>query len=80
MQLALENGIRTIAFPSISTGVYRFPVELAAEIAVRTVNDFLQKNTDKFDMVEWVLFDSRTEEVYKTQIDKLQIDKLQQKL
>ena len=80
MQLALENGIRTIAFPSISTGVYRFPVELAAEIAVCTVNDFLQKNTDKFDMVEWVLFDSRTEEVYKTQIDKLQIDKLQQKL
>ena len=40
MKVALENGIRTIAFPSISTGVYSFPVELAAKIAVKTVNRF----------------------------------------
>ena len=36
MKLAMENGIRTIAFPSISTGVYSFPVELAAKVAVHT--------------------------------------------
>ena len=53
MKVALENGIRTIAFPSISTGVYSFPVELAAKIAVKTVNRFLQDNPDSFDLVEW---------------------------
>ena len=41
MKLARDNGIRSIAFPSISTGVYSFPVELAAKIAVRTVARFL---------------------------------------
>jgi len=39
--LAAENGLRSIAFPAISTGVYRFPPERAAEIAVGTVADFL---------------------------------------
>ena len=44
LKLAVENGIRTIAFPSISTGVYAFPVDLAAEVAVGTVNRFLKEN------------------------------------
>ena len=59
------------AFPSISTGVYRFPVKLAAKIAVRTVHRFLQDNPDSFDLVEWVLFDAHTESVYESEIDKL---------
>ena len=46
MKIAVENGIRTIAFPSISTGVYCFPVERAAKIAVDTVHRFLQENPD----------------------------------
>ncbi len=41
LQLAVENGLGSIAFPAISTGVYRFPPGLAAEIAVSTVVDFL---------------------------------------
>lgn len=71
MKVALENGIRTIAFPSIATGIYHFPVELAAKIAVRTVSQFLKENEDKFDMVEWVLFDDNTERIYKTEVDGL---------
>ena len=71
MKLAGENGIRSIAFPSISTGVYRFPVELAAKIAVNTVNKFLQDHPDKFDLVEWVLFDSHTESVYKAEVERI---------
>ena len=63
MKLARDNGIRSIAFPSISTGVYSFPVELAAKIAIRTVARFLQENPGQFDLVEWVLFDSHTESV-----------------
>ncbi len=71
MQLAMDHGIRTIAFPSISTGVYHFPVELAAKIAVRTVARFLSEHADAFDLVEWVLFDERTENVYSCEVDKL---------
>ena len=71
MKLAMENGIRTIAFPSISTGVYSFPVELAAKVAVHTVNRCLQDNPDSFDLVEWVLFDTHTEAVYEAEVDKL---------
>ena len=65
MKLAQEHGIRSIAFPSISTGVYGYPVELAAKVAVRTVSRFLEDNPDSFDLVEWVLFDSVTESVYE---------------
>lgn len=71
MQLALEHGIRTIAFPSISTGVYHFPVEHAAKLAVKTVSRFQNDNPDSFDLVEWVLFDSVTEGIYETEVDKL---------
>ena len=53
------------------TGVYSFPVKLAAKIAVQTVNRFLQNNPDSFDLVEWVLFDSNTESVYKAEVDIL---------
>ncbi len=71
MKLAMDNGIRSIAFPSISTGIYSFPVELAAKIAVHTVNRFLQDNPDCFDLVEWVLFDTHTESVYEDEVDKI---------
>lgn len=70
MKLAMENGIRTIAFPSISTGIYRFPVDRAARTAVRTVADFLSENADAFDLVEWVLFDTVTEQVYESEVGK----------
>ena len=69
--MAMDNEIRTIAFPSISTGVYSFSVKLAAKIAVRTVNRFLQDNPDSFDLVAWVLFDSNTESVYEAEVDKI---------
>mgnify|MGYP002663074327 FL=1 len=65
MKLARDNGIRSIAFPSISTGAYSFPVVLAAKLAVRTVARFLHENPDSFDLVEWVLFDTHTESVYE---------------
>ena len=69
--VAKENDIRSIAFPSISTGEYAFPVELAAKIAVKTVNRFLSENPDSIDVVIWVLFDECTEKVYEKEVDKL---------
>ena len=71
MKLAMDKEIRSVAFPSISTGVYGFPVELAAKIAVYTVDRFLQDNLGSFDLVEWVLFDSHTESVYEAEVDRL---------
>lgn len=68
MKIAVENGIRTIAFPSISTGVYCFPVERAAKIAVDTVHSFLQENPDRFDLVEWVLFNDQAASAYETEV------------
>lgn len=64
MSQAMEHGIRTIAFPSISTGIYHFPVERAAKIAIATVMVFLSEHPDKFDKVVWVLFDPYTKSVY----------------
>lgn len=72
MKIAVENGIRTIAFPSISTGVYCFPVERAAKIAVDTVHRFLQENPDSFDLVEWVLFNDQTASAYETEVSLIQ--------
>lgn len=71
MKVAMEHGIRSIAFPSIATGIYHFPVELAAKIAVGTVKRFLDENEGAFDLVEWVLFDDATEKVYEAEVDKL---------
>lgn len=71
MQLSLGHGIRSVAFPSISTGVYSFPVDLAAKIAVKTVSRFLKENENSFDLVEWVLFDAKTESLYEAEVDKL---------
>lgn len=68
LKLAAENQIRTIAFPSISTGIYSFPVERAAKIAVHTVNTYLKENPGQFDLVMWALFDDRTEKAYKNAV------------
>lgn len=72
MKLAMENGIRTIAFPSVSTGVYCFPVERAAKIAVDTVYRFLQENSESFDLVEWVLFNDQAASAYEEAVSLTQ--------
>ena len=65
LQVAVDNGVRRIAFPSISTGVYHFPLDQAAEIAVLTVRKFVEEHPDALDLVEWVLFDDRTYAAYE---------------
>jgi O-acetyl-ADP-ribose deacetylase (regulator of RNase III) len=58
-QLAVEHGCRSIAFPSISTGVFHYPIADAARIALRTARDFLLAGAS-IKLVRWVLFDDRT--------------------
>ncbi|MEZ5197330.1 MAG: O-acetyl-ADP-ribose deacetylase [Bacteroidales bacterium] len=63
LRLAVEYKCMTIAFPNISTGVYRFPKKLAAEIATDEVNRFLQ-NADLFEEVIFVAFDDINFNIY----------------
>ncbi len=65
LELALENGIRSIAFPSISTGIYHFPLEDAARIAVGTAKRFVAMHPGKMDVIKWVLFDDKTLQAYE---------------
>lgn len=64
LKLAVESNIRRIAFPSISTGAYRFPIHLAAEIAVKAVKTFINEHQRDIDEIVFVLFDSHTKYVY----------------
>lgn len=64
LKLAMENDIRSVAFPSISTGVYAFPVERAAKIALNAVKNFVKNNPEAFDRIIWVLFDDKTYNTY----------------
>lgn len=70
LELAMEHGIRSIAFPSISTGVYSYPVQQAAEIAVQTVRKVIEEYPYAFDEILWVLFDERTKLVYDGRLPK----------
>ena len=76
LQIAVDQGIRSVAFPSISTGVYSFPKDKAAGIALRAVNQFVEANPGKMHLIEWVLFDDDTLSVYKDALSKLQISKI----
>ena len=73
LKLAIENNIQTIAFPNISTGVYRFPKKRAAEIAIQTVIDFL-KNQTTIKEVVFVCFDKENFEIYVNLIKNSSID------
>lgn len=64
LRLAVENKCRSVAFPSISTGVYRFPLEQASKIAVRTILEFLKAHPDM--EVRMVCFDRETFEYYES--------------
>lgn len=64
LRLALENGVHSIAFPNISTGIYRFPKKEAAEIAVKTVRTFLDKN-DQITKVLFVCYDEENFQLYQ---------------
>lgn len=71
LSMAVEQGIRTIAFPSISTGAYGYPVAEAAVVALRTVRDFLRENPGKLAEVRFVLFSSSDFSAYRAAWDKV---------
>lgn len=70
LDLCTEYKIPSIAFPSISTGVYGYPVEEASRIALKTVIDYL-KGHPEIKLVRFVLFDSNTYRVYEEALREL---------
>jgi O-acetyl-ADP-ribose deacetylase len=64
LQLAVENGIKTIAFPAISCGAYGYPISEASQVALKTVRDFLAAD-DRIDKVTFVLWDEDIYDAYR---------------
>lgn len=70
LQLAVENGVKSIAFPNISTGIYHFPKPEAAEIAIETVQRFIA-NDKSIENIFFVCFDDENFTLYKMNLDTL---------
>lgn len=69
LKLAKEHKLKTLAFPNISTGVYAFPKQLAAEIAVSTVRNFL-KDDDWFEEITFCVYDDENYAIYEKILDQ----------
>jgi O-acetyl-ADP-ribose deacetylase (regulator of RNase III) len=70
LELCSEHNVSSVALPSISTGVYGYPVEEASRIALSTVTDYLEKRQD-IKVIRFVLFDSRTYQTYVAALKEL---------
>ena len=70
LALAVANKLRMVAFPSISTGAYGYPIREASQVALRTVKDFLDKE-DGFDEVVFMLFSERDLKIYVVALNEL---------
>ena len=71
LELAAEHGCKTVDFPSISTGVYHFPLDKAAAIAVRTIKAYLAQHPE-MERVRMVCFDERTGRAYRAALDEVE--------
>ncbi len=67
LKLAVMNNIRVIAFPNISTGVFRFPKPLAADLALEATHQFLKKNKT-IERVVFIIYDSENYEIYRKKL------------
>ena len=68
--LAEETKAQSIAFPNISTGIYKFPKKIAAEIAIKTVRDFTTTHNSNI-LIIFVCYDSENYEIYKNLLDDI---------
>ena len=74
LEVAVENGCRSIAFPSLSTGAYGYPLDLAARTALSTVVVFLQEKRNP-ELVRFVLFDDSTHAAYSSVLREIMAEK-----
>lgn len=74
LQLAVAHGCKSIAFPSISTGAYGYPVEQASRIALTAIRDFVHANPGSLDLVEIVAFSEHDYKTYRQAQDEIFVD------
>jgi len=67
LELAKKHLLKSVVFPSISTGAYRFPIRQAATIAIKTVKTFMQENPGSIDKVTFVLFSDQDLDIYRAE-------------
>lgn len=70
LELASENGCKTVDFPSISTGVYHFPLDKASQIAIKAISEYLFEHPE-IERVRMVCFDERTKGYYENALESL---------
>lgn len=71
LKLAAERDVKTISFPSISTGIYGYPIEEAAEIAVSTVTEWLKTHAGPVHTIKLVQFSEADHQIYRAHAQKL---------
>ncbi len=75
LSLARDHGLRSIAFPAISTGVYRFPLDRATSIALGETKRFVEEHPGAFHRIVFVCFDPATLDVYRKTLAEMQKDR-----
>lgn len=70
LELTSENGCKTVDFPSISTGVYHFPLDKASQIAIKAISEYLFEHPE-IERVRMVCFDERTKDYYENALESL---------
>ena len=80
LEQAHQNGLRTIAFPSISTGIFGFPIDRAAPIALGTAAEVVRRHPDAFDEIRFVLFGEPAYRVFEMVNDAAKVEAQMRKL
>ncbi len=71
LSLATASNLRSIAFPAISTGIYGYPADLAASVAISTVVDYIEHESTSINEVRFVLYDNNSYDIYTRELKKL---------
>lgn len=74
LALAVQHGCKSIAFPSISTGAYGYPIEEASRIALRTIQEFVRAHPDALEWIEIVTFSERDQRIYEQAYRAVELD------
>ena len=72
LRVAVKDKLKSIAFPSLSTGIYGYPLDEAAPVALKAVKDFLQSQPHGLTLVRFVLFDEKALEEFETALERLE--------
>jgi O-acetyl-ADP-ribose deacetylase len=73
LQIAADQGLSSVAFPAISTGIYGYPLDLAAKVAINTVIGYLKNNPTTLRLIQFVVYDDNAFRVYSAELDNVSL-------